>query len=146
MLAADFQTLLVLSSMGVPLYSARGLRQTLTPIPAAGFLLRDINGELCDFSNPDFAKYSSTISGADVRSPAADGVMPGMLLTVDCIVELAYPTATGTPSRNVVSGSSYTEGDFTRYRPQLTMRVTGLDIDTDEWNAAVNWSLSLEEF
>lgn len=143
--SAGFETILVISSMGIPLYSARGLKQTLSPIQAAGFLLRDINGELCDLSDPNFAKYTSVISGDDIRSPAAEGVMPGMTVTVDCIVELAYPTMTGSPSRSVVSGSSYVEGDFTRYRPQLVMRVIEFNIDTDEWLASTTWSLGLEE-
>lgn len=144
-LAGDFQTLLVLSSMGIPLYSTRGAKQTLTPIGAAGYLLRDINGELCQLSDGNFAKYQSTITCEDARSPAFNGVMPGLQVTVDCIAELAYLTSGGSPTRTVVSGSSYTEGSFTRYRPQLVMRVTGLDVDTAEWDALTNWTLSLEE-
>ncbi len=140
-----YQTDLVLSSMGVALYSARGLHQTLTPIGSAGYLLRDINGELCNLSDVNFAKYTSTISGEDARSPAANGVMPGLLVTVDCIVELAYLTSGGSPTRTVVGGSSYTEGNFTRYRPQLAMMVTNIEVDFDEWEALTNWTLSLEE-
>ncbi len=142
---AGFETILVISSMGTPLYSARGLHQTLTPIQSAGYLLRDINGELCNLSDINFAKYTSTISGEDARSPAANGVMPGLAVTVDCIVELAYLTSGGSPSRNVVSGSSYTEGNYTRYRPQLSMLVTNIEIDSDEWEALTSWTLSLEE-
>lgn len=138
-----FETLLVLSSMGTPLYSARGLHQTLTPIQSAGYLLRDINGELCNLSDANFAKYASTITSDDQRSPAANGVVPGLVVTVDCIVELAY--SSGSPTRTVVSGSSYTEGSFTRYRPQLIMLVTNIEIDCDEWGATNNWTLSLEE-
>ncbi len=144
-LATGFETLLVISSMGTPLYSARGLRQTLTPIQSAGYLLRDINGELCNLSDTNFTKYISTISGEDARSPAANGVMPGLPVTVDCIIELAYLTSGGSPTRTVVGGSSYTEGNFTRYRPQLSMMVTNIEIDSDEWNSLTNWTLSLEE-
>ncbi len=140
-----FETILVLSSMGTPLYSARGLHQTLTPIGSAGYLLRDINGELCNLSDINFAKYQSTVTGEDARSPAANGVMPGLLVTVDCIVELAYLTAGPGPTRAIVSGSSYTEGTFTRYRPQLIMMVTNIEIDSDEWESLTNWTLSLEE-
>lgn len=131
--------------MGTPLYSARGLHQTLTPIQSAGYLLRDINGDLCNLSDANFAKYASTVTGEDQQSPAANGVMPGMQITVDCIVELAYLTSGGSATRSVVSSSSYTEGDFTRYRPQLVMLVVGLEIDCDEWGATNNWTLSLEE-
>lgn len=139
-------TLLVLSSpMGVPLYSARGLKQSLSVIRAAQQLRRTINGALVDLSLAQFRKYSSTISCADRRAPAIDGVWPGQVLTVDCVAELSYLTAGGAPARPVVSGSSYTEGDYTFYRPQLTMRVVTPQTEIDEWKASVGWKLDLEE-
>jgi hypothetical protein len=44
-----------------------------------------------------------------------------------------------------VSGSSYTEGAVTFYRPQLTMRVIGLSTGMGEYSAEVDWELQLEE-
>jgi len=136
---------LTLSGMGVPPYSARGASQTLEPIQAAQQLRRTINGDLIDLSRPEFRKYRWTISCADQQPPAVDGVWPGRVVTVDCISELSYRTSGGAPSRPVVSGSSRTEGDYTLYRPSLTMRVVSFSQDTDEYGATVSWSLELEE-
>lgn len=142
----DIGTLLVLSTpMGVPLYSARGLTQTLTPIGAAKHVRRTVNGGLVDLSLAQFQKYASTISCSDFRAPAVDGIWPGQILTVSCVAELSYLTAGGSPQRTVVSGSSYADGDFTWYRPQLVMRVLSLNNQAAEYAASVSWSLDLEE-
>ena len=138
------ETFLVLSSMGTPLYSARGLHQTLTPIPQAGFLLRDINGGLCNLSDANFAKYASTVTGEDQLPPAFNDVWPGTIVEVSCVAYLTYTG--GSPTRPVASGSAITEADGSvRYRPVLNMMVTGFETDEDEWGATVNWTLSLEE-
>ena len=136
---------LTLSGIGVPPYSTRGASQTLEPIQAAQQLRRTINGGLIDLSRPEFRKYRSTISCADQQPPAIDGVWPGQVVTVGCIAELSYKTSGGTPARSVVPGSARTEGDYTLYRPQLTMRVVSFSQDTDEYGATVSWSLELEE-
>lgn len=140
----DGQTALVLSTMGVPLYSARGLSQTLEPIDAASNYRRSINGILTDVAHAQFRKYKSKISCTDTRTPAFDGIWPGLTVVVDCIAYLSYPT-TGTPQRTVISGSSFTEGSFIFYRPRLTMMVTANSAQTDEWDATVPWELELEE-
>lgn len=140
------ETVLALSGVGVPPYSARGLIQTLEPIPAATSLRRTVNGELDDLSDPAFRKYQSVISGNDQQPPACDGVWPGRLITVDCIAELCYLTSGGSPERPVVSGSSRTEGLFTFYRPQLSMRVVSSPaISRDEYSTIVTWNMNLEE-
>jgi len=136
---------LTLSGIGVPPYSTRGASQTLEPIEAARQLRRTINGALIDVSRPEFRKYRSTISCADQQPPAIDGVWPGQILSVGCISELSYRTSGGAPARSVVPGSSRTEGDYTLYRPSLTMRVVSFSQDTDEYGATVSWSLELEE-
>ena len=110
--ASDFQTLLVLSTpLGIPFYSARGLKQTLTPIQAAtANIQRDINGTLVDIaSNSSFQKYASHIEcgDSDTRSTLAlDGIWPGQLVTVDCVAELITKT---TPARTFVPGSEWTD-------------------------------------
>jgi hypothetical protein len=144
LLPDTFQTLLVLSVMGVPLYSARGLSQTLEPIDASKNMRRSINGILTDVAHTQFRKYQSKITCTDTRVPAADGIWPGMTIVVDCVAFLSYPTG-GTPQRTVVSGSSFTEGSFTFYRPRLTMLVTATTVQVDEWAATVPWELDLEE-
>lgn len=163
-------TALALSGVGVPPYSARGLRQRLTPIGASQQLRRTINGTLRDFSAEQFRKYASVIQGDDQQPPACDGVWPGRLVTVHCIAELAVvapvgtetDTATGTVGtvgtdtelsedsefalgRQPVPGSVRTESGFIFYRPILEMRVTSFDINRDEWGAQVGWSMDLEE-
>ena len=138
-------TLLVISGPGMPPYAARGLTQTLDPIDAAGVLARTVNGGLIDFSPPQMRKYKSTISCTDQDAPALDGIWPGMPLTVDCVSELGYLTAGGTPQRNAVPGSERTAGAWTWYRPRLDMLVVSYSVGTNEYGAAVEWKLDLEE-
>jgi hypothetical protein len=137
-------TMLTLTGVGVPAYSARGLTQTLEPLEQATSLQRTINGELIDLSRPEFRKYKSTISGSDQRPPSCDGLWPGRQIVVDCIEELAYPDG-GVPQRPVVEGSSFSESGFTYYRPRLTMVVTAFQLSRDEYSAQVAWSMTLEE-
>jgi len=64
-------TLLVMSTIGVPLYSARGLTQTLTPVSEAKPTpRRTINGELRWLGLTQMQKYESTISCTDQEAPA----------------------------------------------------------------------------
>lgn len=137
-------TLLVLDGMGVPLYSARGLTQTLTPISAANNVRRTVNGGTIDLSYEQFRKYSSKISCTDHRTPAIDGIWPGMEVTIACVAELAYASS-ATPQRTAVSGSERIEHGFTFYRPVLDMVVLGYETQTDEYGATISWSLDLEE-
>jgi hypothetical protein len=139
-------SLLTLSGMDVTPYSARGLKQTLEPIDAAGNLRRTINGTLNDLSLVQFRKYRSTISGEDQQPPALEGVWQGVTVTVGCVAELAYLTGlAGAPHRTVVAGSSRVEGSFTFYRPQLDMRITAFQVERDEYGAVDSWSIDLEE-
>ena len=138
-------TLLVISGPGMPTYAARGLTQTLEPIDAAGQLARTVNGGLIDLSPSQMRKYASKIKCTDLEAPALDGVWPGMPLTVDCVSELGYLTAGGSPQRTVVSGSSRTAGAWTWYRPRLQMLIVSYSTETDEYGAQIGWSLDLEE-
>jgi hypothetical protein len=139
-----YTTDLVLAENGVPAYSARGLSQSLEPIGASQQMRRTINGNLLDVSGSQFRKYKSTITCADMRVPALDGIWPGQTLTVDCVAELCYLTG-GSPGRTVVPGSSYIEGNFTFYRPRLDMRVVSFNPIHDEYGAVTSWTLDLEE-
>lgn len=140
-----FDTLLVITGIGIAPYSARGLTQTLTPIDASKQLRRTINGALADVSYVQFRKYNSKITCKDQATPAVDGIWPGAVVTVECVHELARLTDTEGPARPVVPGSERTEGDFTFYRPILEMRVMDFSNGLEEWNADYNWSLELEE-
>ena len=124
----------------VPLYSARGLTQTLEPIEQAVQVEYDVNGEAVDLSWTQFRKYKSEVSCRDVEQPAFDGIWPGMVVVVDCVIEQAYRTgAVGAPFRTIVPGSSRTEGDFTFYRPRLEMIFLGFATNMDEYAADVTW-------
>jgi hypothetical protein len=143
-MSASDETLLVLTGLGIPDYSARALVQTLQPVEATVAVQRTINGELMDWSFDQFRKYKSTISCTDQQAPAIDGIWPGQEVTVDCVSELCYPVG-GSPGRPVVDGSERTVGGFVFYRPQLTMLVTGYSASQDEYGATVQWQLELEE-
>lgn len=139
-------TNLTLSGIGVQPYATRGATQTLNPIQQATQVGRTVNGKLVDLSFDDgFKKYSSTISCNDQTAPAFERAWPGLVLTVGCLAELCYLTASGSPSRNIVAGSSRTEGLYTFYRPSLTMMVVGYSAQTDEYGAVVSWTMQLEE-
>ena len=139
-------TVLELTGIGIADYSTRGATQTLEPIGSAtASIFRDVNGGLHFVGNTSFQKYKSTIQCQDQRPAILDGVWPGKLVTVKCIQELSYVTAGGSPARSVVSGSSRTEGSLTYYRPELSMMVVALSVQTDEYGADVSWRLDLEE-
>lgn len=140
------ETELVISGLGVQPYSARGLTQTLEPIDASQYMRRTVNGSLKDLSSVQFRKLKSTITCTDFEAPALDGAHPGMLVTVDCTAELSYETASDAdPVRQVVEGSSRTDGDFTFYRPRLSMRIVRYSQSDEEYGGAVSWQLELEE-
>lgn len=142
-------TVLSFSGIGVPPYSARGLTQSLAPIDESKNMRRAINGSLKDLSATQFRKYKSSIASGssmtDHQPPAVSGVWPGHVIVVDCISELCYLTAGGSPERPVVAGSSYEDGDFTFYRPQITFRVVNYSVGKDEYTAENSWSMDLEE-
>lgn len=138
-------TVLVISPLGVPPYSARGLQQTLQPIDASKQMRRTVNGTLTDLSASAFRKYNSTISCTDQQTPAIDGVWPGQTVVVDCVAELCYATSSGGQDREIVEGSEYTASGFTFYRPRLTMKVTDFQLTRDEYGTTTGWQLSLEE-
>lgn len=150
---------LKLIGMGVAPYSARGITQTLAPIDGATQLRRTINGALRDIADPLFQKFQSTITATDQRPPALDLVWPGKLLTVECACYIGVEGIqadtttegnttdgiTGEFGRPAVFGSVIHEDGFTYYRPILTMRVVSLSTSYDEWAAANDWSIALEE-
>lgn len=139
------ETILTIDAIDFPAGSARGITQTLEPIDGLAKPRRTINGELIDISASAFRKYKSTITFADSRPPALDGIWVGKVVSVGCINELWYPTATGSATKPAVSGSSRTEGAFTYYRPQLSMMVTTLRSNGDEWAATAGAEIDLEE-
>lgn len=144
MALADYTDLRL--SSGLPQYAARGIAQTLFPIPAAAQARRTVNGTLVNIAATQFQKYGSTITCRDMDHPIPDDLWPGDTVTVDCIIELKYETTTdGSASRTVVSGSERTEDEYTYYRPRLTMLILDFRIDHDEYGYEIGWTLELEE-
>ncbi len=140
-------TLLAMSTIGVPLYSARGLTQVLTPAPEAKPTpRRTINGELRWLGLTQMQKFDSTITCTDQEAPAFDGLWPGMSLIIDCVCELGYPIG-GSPIRPVVSGSSRSNFDatYTYYRPQITFMVVDYQESNAEYQHDYQWQLNLRE-
>ena len=139
-------TVLRMIGVGVPPYSARGLRQTIAPIDQSSSLRRTVNGSLKDISFSGFRKYKTTISGTDQRPPNFDGSWPGKIVTIDCIAELSYTPDEGqSRQRPAVPGSEHTEGAHTVYRPRLECRIINFQQDHDEYDAAIGWTLDAEE-
>lgn len=140
-------TQLAFSGPGIQPYSGRDLTQTLELDDSVGIVERTVNGAMVDLTQPQFRLYKSTISCTDVMAPAFEGIWPGQILTVDCAIVFSYKTAGGSPSRPVVAGSSYVVGDYTFYRPQLTMMVLpGSPKRTyGEYRAENGWSIDLAE-
>lgn len=144
---ATDSTLLRLSPIGVPPYSARGISQTLQPIEAAASMRRTVNGTLVDLSAEQFRLYRSTITCTDQQHPALSGVWPGMVLTVDCVAELSYLDDTDAEASRPLADTAAerTENGFVFFRPKLVMMVVDYRTDFDEWGVECNWALELEE-
>lgn len=146
-IASPEWTVLRITGLGVVPYSTRAATQSLEPIgQSAANIYRDVNGVLRSVGGTTaFQKYRSTISGSDMRPIAVNGVWPGKLVTVQCISTLGYLTATEQPARSVVPGSSFVEGDWTFYRPELAMMVLSWSLEEAEYEGAISWSMELEE-
>lgn len=153
-MAPTIPTLLVISGVGIPPYSARGITQTFQPIAASVSMRRTVNGALKDISDPLFQKYATTISCSDMDSPAIDGVWPGLQVSVDWVAELAVEgefeetsegVSEGSLGRTPVPGSVRVADGFTFYRPRMTMLITSHNVNRDEWGAVTGWSMALEE-
>ncbi len=137
-------TELVLTGIGIPAFSARGVTENMRLVrgPAPR---RTVNGVLVDVTDPLFQKYLLTITGNDQEPPAFADTWIGKTVTVDARSKLSYLTAGGSAARPVVPGSSVVNGLFTVYRPRLVMLILDLSNGRDEWQAQIPWSLDLEE-
>ena len=139
-------TVLRIQGVGVPPYSARGLRQSIGPIDQASQNRRTVNGDLKDISFSGFRKYKTTISGTDQRPPNFDGKWPGLTIIIDCIAELSYTPDEGeTRQRTAVPGSEREESAHNVYRPRLTCKIINFNQDHDEYGAQIGWTLDAEE-
>jgi hypothetical protein len=146
----EFDLLFDGSGPGINPYSAINVRGKLAPISEAqgeDKFPRAVNGGVVDISAPQMRKFMLDITGSAPSPPALDGLWAGSIVGVACVTELSFKT--GGPftfSRTPTDGSVRTEGDYTFYRPFLTMIVVSWDIDRDNWGAQVSWRLTLTEF
>lgn len=140
------ETLLIMSTIGVTLYSARGLTQSLVPVAESKPQPRyTVNGELRFLGASQLRKYESVITCTDQESPAFAGLWAGMTVVVDCVAELSYLTAGGSPERTVVPGSSRVVGLHTIYRPRIQFMVTDWDESLAEYQRDYQWRLMMRE-
>lgn len=135
--------LIITGGINVPPYAQRGIVQTLAPIPASSQMRRTVNGALRDVSDPLFQKFLSQITVSDQQVP--DFIFPGATVVVYCVAELSYLTSGGTPLRTPVEYSEREDGDYTFYRPVLTMKVVDWSFNHDEYQRVIGWTLNLEE-
>lgn len=138
-------TLLTLDPITVPPYSARGIVQTLDPIPQSFNGAYTVDGELLNLSSPTMRKFRSVITCRDLDGPALSGVWPGDIVTVGCIVERRFITATGAADRPMVAGSLRTEGIYSYFRPLLVMKITTYTEAIEEYPGYINWQMELLE-
>ena len=169
------ETLLTLSGIGFPPYSARGCQQTLQLIEQPA-LRRTVNGELMAVGNPLFQKYRTTIEGADKHPVAMDQLHMGHPVTVGCIQRLWQEVESQTVhlGRPAVQGSvtvitstrqpvTFTQVDprtitleappdgptdrkvYVGYCPVLETRLVDFHMVMDEWKHTSLWKLILEE-
>jgi hypothetical protein len=138
-------TLLSFDELPIPPYSAHQITETIEPDWTAD-MVRTWNGRLIDLTPPQMRKYRVTHTCRHMDSPAFDGVGTGFLLTINCIGEFARAADTaGTTDREPVSGSERIDDGVLFYRPRLACMVESFSIDTDEWGAAVGWTLVSRE-
>lgn len=137
------ETLLNLD-IGVPLYAARGLTQTIDLIAEAGIFRRTTSGKIRNIAGPQFKLYKTSIICSDAYGLALDGIFPGDELVLDCVAELGYKFGL-LPQREVIDGSSYQIGDTVWYRPRLYITVTFFEISRNEYGAVTAWRLEGEE-
>lgn len=143
---SGFQTILTITRFGVPLlplYSSRGLTQTLSLI-GDDALRRSINGKKLDWSYPQFRLYTTTITCTDVRVPCIDKMWKGTVVAIGCVAELCAITTEGL-QRTAVPGSERIEGAFTFYRPLMDMMITEIQSQKAEYPGDVQWSITAEE-
>ncbi len=164
------ETDLTISRGGLPLWSARGCKQELTPIKN-GELQRTVNGELVYTGDRSHHKYRSIVRCQDKSSIALDGIWQGCKIAVGCIQRIGQLiqgdkcTLDRQPIESsircvtvdgkavairhinrceIVLKHRVNEG-YVSYRPILQMRVVDFGYSIDEWDVATGWYLALEE-
>ena len=164
------ETTLKLGDIYFPVGSARGISQSLEMV-SNGDMRRTVNGNLRDLTRTQNRKFESSINASDTESPAVQNLWRGQELVVECIqpfrqsVSPASATATlirtHVPStvfgrkadNSIVAVTSVVAFLATfpepvimvEFRPILTMLISDISVDKDEYGAIEGWSVDLEE-
>lgn len=120
-------TLLAIDGITFTDFAVCGITMTLTPIDGVGPIRRTVNGNLRDFTQPQFRKYAVTISCDDIDAPDLAGIWRGMPITVTCIPALSGPSES--PPSPLV----------------LNCLVDSWSSERQEWPDISTWSLSAVE-
>lgn len=138
-----------ISGAEFPPTSVRGVTETLEPIDGVPFDKYRLTIQCSDMNSPAFDALRAGLWKRTVNGGLVDLSGIGSTVTIDCVSELAYRTIGGSPApspqRTAVSGSSRTSGDFTYYRPQLTVGLIAKSQETNEYGAVVSWQAEFEE-
>ena len=164
------ETNLVLGDLVIPIGSGRGITQTIALVDN-GDLRRTVNGTLIDLTRDQNQKYTSNISASDQKTPSLAGIWKGMELVVSCIAtirQLVNPAsltatlirdyATGSVFGRDINGAKITPTSvvgllatfpsnvvMVEFYPKLTMLVSDISLNTDEYESSQSWDIDLEE-
>lgn len=164
------ETNLKIGEIIFPVGSARGITQSFDLVDN-GSLRRTVNGTLVDTTRQVNRKYTTSISCNDMGMPTLTGLWRGMQVDVDCISKFREfynpPSEIVNITRTPVDGSIVgynslgekvefisqdeleltfdSEVSFVDYSPRLTMLVSSVSHDEDEYGAETSWSIDLEE-
>lgn len=165
-------SVLTINGLGLPLFSARGCRQELVPIPN-GHFRKTVNGDLCFIKLSDRQRYKTIIKCKDVNVPAFGNFRIGSIVKIDCIQSIWQNIEAGTQSieliRDFVDGSVLVINEngqdvpfslngkkielksqndsnlFVSFRPSLQMLITHFVAECNEWDLTHEWRLEAEE-
>ncbi len=127
-------TLLAIDGIDLTDYSVRGLTMTLQPIVSGTELVRSVDGVLMDWSSPQFHKFASTITCADVDPPTLLDVWVGKTVTVTCVNGLVGDNTANTGTMLASDGTL-----------TLDMMVSGWRTSRDDYGCTTSWELDLLE-
>jgi hypothetical protein len=128
-------TLLQIDEIDFSDYAVRELTMTLAPIVTGNELVRNVDGGLMDWSSPQFQKFQSTITCADLDPPAFMDIWPGKIVHVRCVPGLMESSSGGS-----TAGLLDTDGTLS-----LIMMVSAWTSSRDDWGAMTSWQLDLKE-
>ncbi len=166
------ETVLSISSLGFPIFSARGCEQILEPISQDHQFFRNIDGDLI-FNGHSCKKYKTRIQCKDHYPPATDRLTIGDIVEVSCLSTLCQTYINIKQSLEIelqkkavidsidvscdhqnipfeLKGTtiflpSVSGNVLVSYRPILTMRFLGYSFSTHEWDMTTEWSMTFEE-